>query len=72
MELISISLALFHALPRRVGANVKRVALSTDSDGNFSIIWKGQTLFVPHWDYRPGSVSGAKAVPVVGSHGSSH
>lgn len=54
-EWISISLAYFHGLPRRVGKNSKRISLSTDADGNFSVQLNGITYFVPHWDFRPGS-----------------
>lgn len=54
-EWISISLAYFHGLPRRVGKKSKNFALSTDVDGNFSIFLDGNTYFVPHWDFRPGS-----------------
>lgn len=54
-EWISISLAYFHGLPRRLGANLKRIAVSNDGDGNFSILWNGKTYLVPHWDYRAGA-----------------
>ena len=54
-EWISISLAYFHGLPRRVGKKSKNFSLSTDVDGNFSIFLNGNTYFVPHWDFRPGS-----------------
>jgi hypothetical protein len=56
-EWISISLAYFHGLPRRVGKKSKHFSLSTDADGNFSIFLNGNTYFVPHWDFRPGSSS---------------
>lgn len=54
-EWISISLAYFHGLPRRVGKKSKIFSLSTDVDGNFSVFLNGNTYFVPHWDFRPGS-----------------
>ncbi|GAC1405746.1 MAG: hypothetical protein NVSMB6_00850 [Burkholderiaceae bacterium] len=49
---ISISLAYFHGLPRRVGKSSKRISFSTDADGNFAVLWNGKTYFVPHWDFR--------------------
>lgn len=49
---ISISLTYFHGLPRRVGGGGKRISLSTDVDGNFSVLWNGKTYFVPHWDFQ--------------------
>lgn len=52
---ISISLAYFHGLPCSVGRNLKHISLSTDSDGNFSIFWNGQTYLVPHWNFRSGA-----------------
>lgn len=54
-ECISISLAYFHGLPRRVGKKSKRFSLSTDAGGNFSVFLNGSTYFVPHWDFRSGS-----------------
>jgi len=51
---ISISLAYFHGLPRRVGEKSKHYSLSTDTDGNFSVLLNGNTYFVPHWGFRSG------------------
>lgn len=56
-EWISISLAYFHDLPRRVGKKSKKFSLSTDADGNFSVLLNGNTYFVPHWDFRSGLVA---------------
>lgn len=54
-EWISISLAYFHGLPRRVGRKSKHFSLSTDADGNFLVFLNGNTYFVPHWDFCSGS-----------------
>lgn len=54
-EWISISLAYFHGLPRRIGKKSKHFSISTDADGNFSVFMNGDTYFVPHWDFRPGT-----------------
>lgn len=62
-EWIALSLAFFHGLPRRAGANRRRIAVSTDTEGNFSVAWKGRTYCVPHWDYRTGSSSDMKVCP---------
>lgn len=56
-EWISISLAYFHGLPRRVGKKSKHFSSSTDPDGNFSVFLNGNTYFVPHWDFRSGACS---------------
>ncbi|MBC3877404.1 hypothetical protein H8K38_06265 [Undibacterium sp. FT79W] len=61
-EWISISLAYFHGLPRRVGKKSKRFSFSTDVEGNFSVVLNGQTYWLPHWDYRSGSVPDFTAV----------
>lgn len=54
---ISISLAYFHGLARRIGDKSKHYSLSTDADGNFSVLLNGSMYFVPHWDFRSGSGS---------------
>lgn len=56
-EWISISLAYFHGLPRRVGKGLKGMSVSTDAEGNFSVVWDGKTYWFPHWDYRSGTAS---------------
>lgn len=53
-EWISISLAYFHGLPRRIGKGLKGMSISTDAEGNFSVVLKGKIYWFPHWDYRPG------------------
>lgn len=53
-EWISISLAYFHGLPRRVGKGLKGMSISVDAQGNFSVVLKGKSYWFPHWDYRPG------------------
>lgn len=55
IEWISLSLAYFHGLPRHLGANRKRVSVSNDAQGNFSVLWNGKTYLVPHWEYRAGA-----------------
>lgn len=54
-EWISISLAYFHGLPRRIGKKSKHFSISIDADGNFSVFMNGNTYFVPHWDFRSGT-----------------
>lgn len=54
-EWMALSLAYFHGLPRRVGKKSTHFSSSTDADGNFSVFLNGNTYFVPHWDFRPGS-----------------
>ena len=56
-EWISISLAYFHGLPRRVGKGLKGLSVPTDAEGNFSIVLNGKTYWFPHWDYRAASAS---------------
>jgi hypothetical protein len=50
-------------LPRRVRADLKRIIVASDDDGNFTVHWNGKTYWVPHWDYHSGcaSVSGFRA-----------
>ena len=50
-EWISISLTYFYGLPRGVGKKSKRISWATDADGNFSVLWNGETYFVPQWDF---------------------
>ncbi|MBR7780628.1 hypothetical protein KDM89_00620 [Undibacterium sp. LFS511W] len=54
-EWISISLAYFHGLPRRVSKKLKHFSLSTDADGNFLVLLNGNASFVPQWDFRSGA-----------------
>jgi hypothetical protein len=54
-EWISISLAYFHGLPRRVSIKSTHFSSSTDADGNFSVFLNGNTYLVPHWNFRSGS-----------------
>lgn len=56
-EWISISLAYFHGLPRRGAKGLKGMSVSSDSEGNFSVVLNGKTYWFPHWDYRAGSAS---------------
>ncbi len=54
-EWISISLAYFHGLPRRSVKGLKGMSVSSDAEGNFSVVLNGKTYWFPHWDYRAGS-----------------
>jgi len=51
---ISVGLLYFHGLPRSVGRKLTRGSISTDDNGNFSILWNDKTYWVPHWVYHTG------------------
>ncbi|MGK5038460.1 hypothetical protein [Janthinobacterium sp. LB3P118] len=61
-EWISISLAYFHGLPRRIGKGLKGMSISADAEGNFSVVLKGKTYWFPHWDYRPGPAPASDSI----------
>lgn len=56
-EWISISLAYFHGLSRQAGKRLKSMMISTDAEGNFSVVLNGKSYWFPHWNYRSGSGS---------------
>lgn len=61
-EWISISLAYFHGLPRRIGKGRQGISISADAEGNFCVVLKGKTYWFPHWDYRPGLAPASASV----------
>lgn len=62
IEWISISLAYFHGLPRRIGKELKGMSIFADAEGNFSVVLKGKTYWFPHWDYRLGPAPASDSI----------
>lgn len=49
---LSVGLAYFHGLSRNVGPTIAKDGISTDENGNFCILWKEKSYWLPHWNYR--------------------
>jgi len=52
LKWISVGLMYFHGLPRSVGRKVAKGGISTDKNGNFSILWLEKSYWLPHWNHR--------------------
>jgi hypothetical protein len=44
---LSVALAYFHGLPRRVGSNPLSTKISAQEDGSFNVVWNNQVYWVP-------------------------
>lgn len=68
-EWISISLAYFHGLPRRIGKGFKGIFISANAEGNFSVVLKGKTYWFPDWDHRSGCATESDSIVTENSIG---
>ncbi|MGK5013286.1 hypothetical protein [Janthinobacterium sp. MDB2-8] len=52
---LSVALAYFHGLPRRVGKRLEDSKISVQADGNFYVAVDEKNYWVPHWDFHAGA-----------------